>query len=422
MLKYDVIVAGGGFSGVSATIAAAREGMKVLLLEKTGTLGGNATNGLVQPFMHYETFVPQENGSEKKLDLVQGVFTEIVDELKRYGKIDNDYYFHCDYLKVILDRMVKNSGADVLFHSTVFNVNKSGRKIENVEFYNVSGVNKATARVFIDTTGDANIASLSGCEFDLGRKEDNLCQPMTLCFRVSGTTFEEMNKHKKEMYALYDKFRAEKKIKNPREDILYNPTLNDNVVHFNSTRVVLRNPTNPFDLSAAEMEAREQMLELVAFLKENFEFFKNAEIVTSASHIGVRESRMVKGEHLLTTEELKQTIKFPDAIAAGNYDIDIHNPEGTGTSHYFFKKGEYYTIPYRCLVPKDIDNLLVAGRCISCEHEAQASVRIMPICSAMGQAAGTAAAIAVKNDTVMKKVDVSELQNTLKNKGAFIGI
>ena len=191
------------------------------------------------------------------------------------------------------------------------------------------------------------------------------------------------------------------------------------MVHFNSTRIVKLNPTDPFDLSRAEMEAREQM-ELFSFLKDNFSSFKNAQIAISASSIGVRESRMVKGEHCLTSEEILSTTKFDTAIAAGNYDIDIHNPEGAGTHHCFFKAGEYYTIPYGSIVAKDCYNLFVAGRCISCDHETQASIRIMPTCCSTGEAAGVAAALLSAKGGCAKELDVKKVQDILIKNGAFI--
>jgi len=164
------------------------------------------------------------------------------------------------------------------------------------------------------------------------------------------------------------------------------------------------------------------MFEMYEFLKANIEGFENADIAFSAPQIGVRESRMIDGLHMLNEEELKACTKFDDAIAAGNYDIDIHNPAGSGTSHYYFKDGEYYTIPYRCLIPKNADNLLVAGRCISSTHEAQASYRIMPIVTTLGQAAGVAAAVSLKQNVCPKDADIREIQRILKENGAFLGI
>ena len=199
----------------------------------------------------------------------------------------------------------------------------------------------------------------------------------------------------------------------------------DGVLHFNTTRVVKLDPTNPFDVTKAEMEARRQIRELMNFFREiKAPGMENASVIYSAPSIGVRESRMLVGEYVLTGEDLMACKKFDDAIAAGNYDIDIHNPEGSGTSHYYFPEGTWYTIPYRSLIPKkeECDNLLVGGRCISVTHEAQASIRIMPICSTTGEAAGVGAAVAVKSAKAVQDADVGEIQAILTESGAFTGI
>lgn len=191
------------------------------------------------------------------------------------------------------------------------------------------------------------------------------------------------------------------------------------MLHFNSTRIVRKNPVDAFDITAAEIEAREQVFELYHFLKDNIDGFQNAELVMTAMQTGARESRMIDGDYVLTGSDLVSCARFEDAIAAGNYDIDIHNPEGSGTSHYYFPEGQYYTIPYRSLIPKGTENLLAAGRCISSTHEAQASYRIMPICSTLGQAAGTAAALASRRRTGVRDIPVRDLQRLLKEDGAF---
>ena len=157
----------------------------------------------------------------------------------------------------------------------------------------------------------------------------------------------------------------------------------------------------------------------LSFIKENIDGFQNCSLIMTAPAIGVRESRMIDGEYLLTGEDLISCKRFEDSIAAGNYDIDIHNPEGSGTSHHYFPDGQYYTIPYRSLVPKNVDNLLVAGRCISVNHEAQASIRIMPIVCCIGEAAGTAVGIAAKEGSVINQVNVKRVQEQLKNQNSI---
>lgn len=421
MTNYDVIVVGGGFAGVAAAIAAAREGSKVLLLEQSGAMGGVATTGLVMPFMRYYTTVINEQGEHEALNLVRGIFQKIVDAMAEYGacRAKSSKEFNGEYLKVVLDRMLAEYGVDVLFHATLCGVKTEGRLLKEVSVATVGGVLTFGAKCFVDASGDATLGAYAGANFQLGREEDGLCQPMTLCFRVSNVKWEEMRSQLGEMQKLYKQYHDEGKIKNHREDILLFKTVNENEIHFNSTRVIKLNPTDAFELSKAEAEAREQMLELFHFLKDNFSSFADACITVSGPSIGVRESRMIVGEHRLTGKELIDVTKFEDAIAAGNYDIDIHNPEGAGTSHHYFKAGTYYTIPYRSLVAADFDNLLVSGRCISCDHQAQASIRIMPICCATGEAAGVGAAVAVKSECAAKDVDVTEVQKILKENGAF---
>ena len=168
------------------------------------------------------------------------------------------------------------------------------------------------------------------------------------------------------------------------------------------------------------IEVREQVLELFKFLKRNAKGFEKAVLASTAMRIGVRESRMIVGDYVLTQDDLTGCRRFEDSISACNYDIDIHNPEGSGTSHWYFKDGTYYTIPYRCLIPTGVDNLLVAGRCISSTHEAQASYRIMPTCCTLGQAAGTAAAMAAASDGKVRNVNVGELRKILTENGMFI--
>ena len=423
MYEYDVVVAGGGLTGTAAAIAAARAGMHVLLIEQAGFLGGAAVNCLVNPFMAYSTNI-ETDGERRSVALSAGIFSEIIDRMDALGGLyaQNKRIFHEEYLKIVLDRMTQEAGVTVLLHSVLCDVEKSGTMLTGVTVAGKSGKMTFHAKRFIDCTGDADLAVLSGCPTHVGRAQDSLCQPMTLCFRLTNVDMEKYTKNKPKINPLFRRLQAEGKIRNPNDNLLIVVHPVQNMLHFNATRVIKLNPTNPFHLTQAEMEAREQMLELFIFLKENIEGFEHADIAFSAPQIGVRESRMIDGLHRLTAEELKACTKFDDAIAAGNYDIDIHNPEGAGTSHYFFKDGEYYTIPYRCLLPKYADNLLVAGRCISSTHEAQASCRIMPIVTTLGQAAGVASAVSIRQSVLPKDANIQEIQRILLESGAFLGL
>lgn len=415
--QWDLIVVGGGMTGVAAAVAARRQGLEVLILEKAGYLGGAAGTCLINPFMPYATTVDHE-----RFLLSRGFFTELRELLKEVGgyRGGGSEDIHEEYLKLAMDRLVTREGIQPLFHATLCGVEKEGQTLTAVKVATKAGVLAFKARRFIDCTGDADLAVMAGCPYQLGR-EDNLCQPMTLCFRIGNVDLEKYRENRQLMQEKYKEFQAAGKIKNPRENILVFNTLVDGMLHFNTTRVVKHNPTDPLDVTKAEMIAREQMFEMYHFLRDNIPGFENSQLLYSAGEIGVRESRMIVGEYVLTEYDLKDCVKFDDAIAAGNYDIDIHNPEGSGTSHYYFPAGTWYTIPYRSLQPKNADNLLVAGRCISATHAAQASVRIMPIVTTLGEAAGAAAGISVKSGKPVKEIDVKELQKRLLEEGAFIG-
>ena len=415
---YQIVVVGGGFAGAAAAISAARMGKNVLLIEKYNCLGGAAVYDLVNPFMGNWTHDPENGGV--LVDLSRGLFTEIVDRLDRLGgkSMVCGITFSEEILKYVLNTMAIESGVQLLYQTYVTAVNKEGDRIRSLTVSNVSGSCEIEADCFIDATGDANLAYLAGCPYRVGRKGDGLCQPMTLCFRLGNVKIPPKSDYKTRINRLYREYQAEGKIKNPRENILVFPTLLDSVLHFNTTRVVKLDPTNAEDVTRAEIIAREQVFELYNFLRENFEEFRDSVLLSTGMQIGARESRMIDGEYVLTQEDLLAFSKFEDSIAVCNYDIDIHSPDGSGTSHYYFPDGQYYGIPYRCLLPKKANNLLVAGRCISATHEAQASVRIMPTCCNLGEAAGVAAALAVENSVAPREIDVNRLQSILRANGA----
>ncbi len=416
--KYDVIVVGGGFAGVASAIETARKGLKTLLIEKYNCLGGAMSNCLVMPFMPFWT--KMEKDAPRKY-LTGDIFIEILEEAVKLGgmeSVGND--FDDEIMKLALNRVCLRNGVELLFNTVVTNANVENGKLVSVDALGKSQKLELFADNFVDATGDAELSMLAGCDFVLGRETDGLCQPMTLCFRMGGVDKQKFKQNRKKMEVVYKEYKEKGLIKNPRENILVFDNFNEGVLHFNTTRIVKLNPTDPFQVTKAEIEAREQCFELLNLLKENIEGFENAKIISTALQIGIRESRKIVGEYTLTVEDLKNLARFPDAIAVANYDIDIHSPDGAGTSHYYFGNGEWYEIPYRCLVPKGMDNLLVAGRCISSTHEAQASYRIMPYCAELGQAAGAAISVAAKNGTTLPCVDIKELQEVLRGEDYVI--
>jgi hypothetical protein len=226
--------------------------------------------------------------------------------------------------------MVQEAGVDVLYHVTLSHVKTEGRNLRFAYFASKSGVLELEADFFIDATGDGDLLAFAGCDFQLGRESDGLSQPMTTCFRVANVDIEQINWS--EIQAAYKQWQEDGRITNPRENVLvfWGQGMGDGILHFNTTRVTHHDPTDPISLSQAETMARGQIREMLEFFR-TFPPFQNATIISTAA-IGVRESRKLKGEHILTAQELIDCTKFDDAIALGNYDIDIHNPAGTGTS------------------------------------------------------------------------------------------
>jgi len=420
-MNYDVIVVGGGLSGVAAAAAAAREGCRVLIAERYGFLGGMATAGLVNPFMPYTVRKPDQKYTRDD-EVNRGIFREILESLSELGGLHpNNHTFNEEILKLLLDRMMKKYNVKVIFHSLLSGVKKEGRKVKSITLTNKSGIMEYSAKYFVDATGDADLAALAGCECKIGRDPDNLCQPMTLCFRLANVDRTKFNKET-DIAAVNEKYKEFKRkglINNPRENVLLFDHMVDGVLHFNSTRIIKKCAVDAEDLTGAEIQAREQVYELFRFMKENIPGFENAQILMTATQTGVRESRRIVGEYTLTQDDLLSTVKFEDSIARGTYPVDIHNPGGSGTVIKEIPFNDYYTIPYRALIPKGIDNLIAAGRPISSTHEAHSAYRVMPICTCIGEGAGAAAAVAVKFNQAYRDVNVKNIQEILDRNGAL---
>lgn len=413
---YDVIISGGGLTGVAAALASKRNGLKdVLLIERYGFLGGMATTALINPFMSY--FKSQMEYSEEN-QLVFGIFREILDRLNELGGLKGKTIFDTEIMKLILNRMIVETDVDILFHTYVISVNKkdNGNMIESIRIVNKSGSSDIKGKIFIDCTGDADVAYMAGVPYKMGREEDGFSQPMTMCFRVAGVDRSKLPS-RGEINKIYSEAVSRGEITNLRENVLFFDTIQPDVIHFNTTRIVMKNATNAEELTQAELMAREQCWEMFGFLKKYISGFENSYLQLTAPQIGVRESRRIIGKYVLTEEDVLKGRKFDDSICYSAYTIDIHNPAGTGTIIKNLNKGDYYGIPYRCLLPINISNLLVAGRPISSTHEAHSSLRVMPICTAMGEAAGTAAALSIKNNIMPDILDSKLLrQKLIENK------
>jgi hypothetical protein len=416
MSEYDVIVAGGGPGGWAAGVAAARSGAKVLLVEREAYLGGMATAGLVLPFMAYHA---------GDVQLSAGLFQELIDRLSARGAMRGRHTFDDEALKLVLDEMVAEAGVEVLLGGFAVDGQVAGRRIESLTVATKSGPEQVRGRVFVDATGDGDVAARAGAPCEFGRPADGLCQPMTLCFRLAGVAADLHDDAvwralREDLNRIYLSAKADGRLTNPRENVLIFRTVRPDVIHFNTTRVVGRSAIDARDLTAAEVEGRRQVRELAAALCAESPALRRAYVSKIAARIGVRESRRVMGDYVMTDEDIVQARKFPDAIARANYVIDIHNPAGTGTVIKQVPPGEWYDVPYRSLVPRGVENLLVGGRSISSTHEAHSAVRIMPTVTTIGQAAGTAAALAVETGRTPREIDVDTLRRRLLEAGASL--
>lgn len=442
--ETDVLVVGGGPSGIGAALGAARAGAEVILVERYGFLGGNATAALVMPLMSFHTqrpvfeklgvtnLLPNDHGPGHPV--IAGVLKELLERLVQSGgavapSLDTGYVvpFDPELFKWVALELLDQAGVCMLFHAFASGVVGDGG-IEGVIFETKSGPLVVKAKTVVDCTGDGDIAALSGASYEIGRATDGLVQPMTLMFRMADfnpASFQEYVRRNpaqwRGVHGLWDLVQqasANEELDLAREDILFFATPHPREVSVNSTRVTRVLGTDVWDWSLAEWESRRQMNQLVRFLRRYVPGFEESYAVQSGVHAGVRETRRIVGEYQLTADDLLNARKFPDAIARGTYPVDIHNPAGKGTTLRRIPEEDAYDIPLRALIPQRVDGVIVAGRCISGTHEAHSSYRVMPIAMATGQAAGVCAATASRAGIVPRDVPAGEVQEELRRQGA----
>jgi len=441
----DVLVVGGGPAGIGAALGAVQAGARVILAERYGFLGGNATAALVMPLMSFHTQMPQKErrGATTLLPtdhgpgepVVGGALAKLLQRLVHVGgaippTLATGYVvpFDPEWFKLVALDLLDEAGVQLLFHAFASGIIGDNR-VEGVVFETKSGPLAIKAKVTIDCTGDADIAVQAGTPTEVGRA-DGLVQPMTLMFRMAEfqrAAFEAyVKQHPQEwrgVHGLWDLVRkatAAGELKLPREDILFFATPHEGEVSVNSTRVTRVLGTDVWDLSYAEWMSRRQMRQIAEFLKQYVPGFEKSYVMQSGVNVGVRETRRIIGDYQLTADDVLSARKFDDAIARGAYPVDIHNPTGTGTVLKRLPPGEAYDIPLRCLMPQNADGLIVAGRCISGTHEAHSSYRVMPIVMATGQAAGVTAAIAARRHGRPREMSVREIQHELVRQGASL--
>jgi hypothetical protein len=445
--EADVIVAGGGPGGLPAAIAAARHGAQVLLIERNGFLGGLATAGLVVPILGH-------TASRSHTPIVEGLLQEIAERMHALGGApawkealqEWGIRFDAEALKRVADELVQQAGVKLLLHTMVVDAVVQDGRIAALIIESKSGRQAVAGKLFVDATGDADVAYRAGAPTKQGRDFDGRVESMGSFMHIGGIP-ELTDAQKASACEKVQQAMAEGRLH------FYNPgftgqnTMQRDFFGPNMTRWP-GDSTNVQDLTMAELGVRREAWKLMDFLRHEIPGFENV-YLRQTSQIGPRESRQVIGDYVLTGDDVQHGHKFKDAVARGSWWIDIHCPLGhTYPVHLCITEcprqeacpfwaaehgksmrarkdlyppdDDWYDIPYRCLTARQIGNLLVSGRCISATHQGMAGARVMGTCIAIGQAAGTAAALAVRNGVKPRDIDVDELRRTLRADGALV--
>ena len=447
---YDVVIIGGGVSGSVSAIAAARCGSRVLLVEEHGFLGGSLTAMGVGPMMSFHNSAGRQ--------VVRGIPDEIIGRLKARGAslghiADTTTYcstvtpFDSEELKIELETMIDEAGAQLLYHTQLAAAEVVDGRITQVVLCNKAGLAAVRAKVFVDATGDGDLAVRAGAPFVFGREDDGAAQPMTMNLKLANVDTEVVRayalanpgdflwhphgpeeglrrlRHSPRLslagfLGAWCAARQRGEMDVPRDHVLFFETPVPGVVVVNTSRVVGLDATDPFQLSRAEMIGRRQCLQIYQFLRAHAPGFAQAVRMDTAAKIGVRETRHIKGHYLLTTEDVIGGRAFDDAVALGGYPIDIHSPGSETTTTIHLKADTAYQIPLRCLLVGRPENLIVVGRCISATHEAAAAIRVTPIAMAIGQAGGVTAAEAARRSVTPEQVPFAAIRERLLAQGA----
>lgn len=403
--KCEVLVCGGGPSGVAAAVSAARQGAKTLLVEKSGRLGGMGVTGLVGPLMGHV-----------RSPLVDEVLQRIGGRHPVQERLDLDYA-----------AMLHETGAEVLLHTWVMETRQRGRRVTGVRALTKQGILELQAGVVVDATGDGDVAFQAGAAYEMGRPGDRLTQPVSIQYRIGGVdparallcASEEEARQVRvpegvwEDVVLQGMERGELPANVGVIRVYLSSYPNERII--NATQVNGIDATRVDDLTRAELEGRRQAYQVLDFLRRHAPGYEQAYISAMPAVIGVRESRRIRGVKYLTREDVLAGRRYPDAVVwSADFVVDIHNPAGPGQAENFATHVRPYDIPYGCLVPEKTEGLLLAGRCISGSHDAHASYRVQCIVMAIGAAAGVAAALAARQKVLPRQVAVAQIQQALR--------
>jgi hypothetical protein len=420
-------VVGSGSAGATAAIAAARLARqssppkRVMLIERYGFLGGTSTT-VLDTF--YGFYTP---GSTSKR-VVSGVADDVIAGLRQLDRVierpntfgaGTGITYNPEFLKIVWERLALEAGVELLMHSFVTDVALIGQRIESVVIDGKGGLGVIQPHIIVDASGDADVAARAGAPFERAGEKDP-AQTLTTTFRIANVDETKTKMLTRALFVDRLKAAAESGAYDlPRREGSVHITPISGVMATILTRLSVADPTNPFDLTSAEIEGRRQALEYERFMRDLLPGYENARIVAFGTQVGVRETRRIYGDYRLTREDVLGARKFEDSIGLCGAPIEDHHA-GQSTKWDYLPDGEAVSIPYRTLVPQKIEGLLVAGRCFSATHDAHASVRSMAQCMAMGHAAGVAAALCAESGVTPRELAYPKLRDSLLQMGATL--
>jgi len=418
---FDVLVVGSGSAGSSAAISAARLGARTMLIDRMPFLGGTSTAVL-------DTFYAFYTPGEHPLRVVGGIGWEVARRLTEQGMAferPNTYgagtgvTYDPEVLKVLWERLAEDAGVEVLLHTWATGVQQADGRVTGVRVWNKGGESTIGAAVIVDASGDADVCAMAGVPYEDARSTPNL-QSLSTIFRVANVDVEKAAAlPKTELWAMMRAAAESGAYRLPRLEGSWHRTPHPGVITVHMTRIPNVDATDPEQLTRAEIEGRRQVREYQRFLRDRVPGFESSVLVATSPAIGVRESRRVIGDYRLTRDDVLDARRFDDEIALCGAPIEDH-AAGPDTRWTYVPQGGVYGIPYRCLLPKGVEGMLVAGRCFSATHDAHASARSMATCMAMGQAAGTAAAMAARAGGLPRAIDATKLRDCLLEGGALL--
>lgn len=450
--ETDVLIIGGGPGGIGAAIASARNGSRTTLIEQYNCLGGVATSGLMLffskllgestdefiikgiPFEFHNRMANAQKGQgtdESGAEIVDSVIYKNQQNKKQDGwGGQGNLLVDPELAKIELDNMMKEANVDLFYHTFGAFPIIQNKSIKGVFIEGKSGRKAILSKITIDATGDGDIAAYSGATFEKGRPGDGKLQPVSMMFLVRNVNIKRLLEYRREDPDFKDAMeKASQKQsgynfhQNRRGRIAIGVRPNSNECVVSSSNIINIDPTDIESLTIAEIKGREQVHKLFEFLRNFVPGCENSFLSQTGHTVGIRESRRIIGEYILSEDDVMNGVQFTDSIAQGSYPIDVHDPECDAMGMVFHKfnriNATHYDIPYRCLVPKKIENLLVSGRCISASYYALGSSRVMYTCMAIGEAAGAAAALTIRNKTSPREVDVNQLRQILHDQGAL---